>query len=93
MSGPPSRREQLGRELEHLRKLAGLSGRALAGMLPISQSTISRAESGKTLLSRDEVSAWTDATSADTETRTQEREPLVSANRWQGPATVVGREQ
>jgi transcriptional regulator with XRE-family HTH domain len=69
MSAPQSRREQLGRELEHLRKLAGLSGRALAGMLPISQSTISRAESGKALLSRDELTAWADATNADEQTR------------------------
>ncbi|MGH3778873.1 MAG: helix-turn-helix domain-containing protein [Pseudonocardiaceae bacterium] len=69
MSSPKSRREQLGQELEHLRKLAGLSGRALAGMLPISQSTISRVESGKTLLSRDEVDAWADAAGADTPTR------------------------
>lgn len=69
MSATPPRREQLGRELEHLRKLAGLSGRALAGVLPVSQSTISRAESGKTLLSRDEVNAWVDATGADEPTR------------------------
>ena len=46
MSAPKSRREQLGLELEHLRRLAGLSGRALADMLPISQSTISQIERG-----------------------------------------------
>ena len=50
MSAPRSRREQLGAELEHLRRLAGRSGRALAGLLSISQSTISRVESGKALL-------------------------------------------
>ena len=69
MSGPRSRREQLGAELEHLRRLAGRSGRALAGVLSISQSTISRVESGKALLSRDEVDAWADATAADAATR------------------------
>lgn len=68
MSAPRSR-EQLGQELEHLRKFAGLSGRVLAGMLPISQSTISRIESGKALPSRDEVIAWVNATSADASTR------------------------
>jgi transcriptional regulator with XRE-family HTH domain len=69
MSAPRSRREQLGAELEHLRRLAGRSGRALAGVLSISQSTISRVESGKALLSRDEVDAWADATAADAATR------------------------
>lgn len=69
MSAPKTRREQLGHEVEHLRRFAGLSGRALAGRLPISQSTISRAESGKALLSRDEVHAWADATGADSQTR------------------------
>jgi transcriptional regulator with XRE-family HTH domain len=69
MSSPRTRRQQLGQELEHLRRLAGRSGRALAGMLSISQSTISRVESGKALLSRDEVSAWADATGADQEIR------------------------
>ncbi|HEX4100506.1 MAG TPA: helix-turn-helix transcriptional regulator [Pseudonocardiaceae bacterium] len=69
MSTPRSRREQLGQELEHLRRFAGLSGRALAGVLSISQSTISRVESGRAPLSRDEVSAWADATDADAPTR------------------------
>lgn len=69
MNAPRSRREQLGQELEHLRRFAGHSGRALAGMLSISQSTISRVESGKALLSRDEVVAWADATGADATTR------------------------
>ncbi|MGH3572555.1 MAG: helix-turn-helix domain-containing protein [Pseudonocardiaceae bacterium] len=69
MSAPKSCREQLGQELEHLRRLAGLSGRALAGKLPISQSTISRIEAGKALPSRDEVVAWAKATSADAPTQ------------------------
>lgn len=69
MSTPKTRREQLGQELEHLRRLAGLSGRALAATLSISQSTVSRVESGKALLSRDEVVAWADATGADQEIR------------------------
>ncbi len=71
MNAQKSRRELLGQELEHLRRFAGLSGRTLAGMLTISQSTISRVESGKTLLSRDEVGAWAEATGADTQTRAQ----------------------
>jgi transcriptional regulator with XRE-family HTH domain len=69
MSAPKSRRKQLGLELEHLRRLAGLSGRALADMLPISQSTISRIESGKALPTRDEVGVWADATGANASTR------------------------
>lgn len=38
-------------------------------MLPISQSTVSRVEGGRALLSRDDVGAWADATGADSATR------------------------
>lgn len=69
MSTPASSRTRLARELERLRKFAGLSGRALAEKLPVSQATVSRVEAGKALLSRDEVIAWTDATGADGETQ------------------------
>lgn len=72
MTEPRSRREQLGQELGNLRKLAGLSGRALAArMSHLSQSTISRAEGGKAPLSRPEVEAWADATGADPQRRAQ----------------------
>ncbi len=70
MAQPKSRREQLGHELEHLRKLAGLSGRALATKVrSISQSTVSRAEAGKALLSRPEVESWAEVTGADSHAR------------------------
>lgn len=69
MSAPESSQERLGRELERLRRFAGLSGRGLAEKLPISQATVSRVESGKALLARDEVIAWAEATGADDDTR------------------------
>jgi transcriptional regulator with XRE-family HTH domain len=72
MSKPRSRREQRGQGLGNLRKLAGLSGRALATRLSsLTQSTVSRAEGGKALLSRPEVEAWADATGADPQRRAQ----------------------
>lgn len=89
MSTPRSRREQLAQELENLRKLAGLSGRALATrMSSVSQSTVSRAEGGKALLSRPEVEAWADATGADPHRRAQLLTLLEAALReetsWRG---------
>ena len=89
MSEPRSRREQLGQELGNLRKLAGLSGRALATrMSHLSQSTISRAEGGKALLSRPEVDAWANATGADPQRRAQLLSLLDAAVReeasWRG---------
>jgi transcriptional regulator with XRE-family HTH domain len=58
------RRRQLGGELRRLREQAGLSGRDLAGHLGISQSKVSRIESGTALPTVPEVKGWTSATTA-----------------------------
>jgi transcriptional regulator with XRE-family HTH domain len=93
MNAPEPSRERLGRELERLRRFAGLSGRGLADKLPVSQATVSRAESGKTLLSRDEVIAWADATGADDDTRDHLLALLNAALREERPfsAALAGR--
>lgn len=67
-------RAQLGRELKHLREFAGLSGRDLAARirdsgLDMSQSKVSRIESGTATVIRPEVQAWADATNAAPGTR------------------------
>lgn len=61
------KRERLAAELRRARELAGLSGRQLAQRIGISQSKVSRAESGSALLSLPEVAAWASATGASTE--------------------------
>lgn len=61
------KRERLGAELRRARELAGLSGRQLAQRIGISQSKVSRAESGSALLSLPEVAAWAAATGASHE--------------------------
>jgi transcriptional regulator with XRE-family HTH domain len=67
-------RAQLGRELKHLREFAGLNGRDLAARirdsgLDMSQSKVSRIESGAATVTRPEVQAWADATDAARDTR------------------------
>lgn len=61
------KRERLGAELRRARELAGLSGRQLAQRIGISQSKVSRAESGSALLSLPEVAAWAAAAGASHE--------------------------
>jgi transcriptional regulator with XRE-family HTH domain len=61
-------RERLASELRRLRDLSGLSGRDLAGRLGISQSKVSRIESGATMPSLPEVRAWARAVSATEDT-------------------------
>jgi transcriptional regulator with XRE-family HTH domain len=61
------KRERLGVELRRARELAGLSGRQLAQRIGISQSKVSRAESGSALLSLPEAAAWASATGASNE--------------------------
>jgi len=58
------RRRRLGTELRRTRELSGISGRELAQQIGISQSKVSRAESGSALLSMPEVTAWASATRA-----------------------------
>ncbi len=67
-------RAQLGRELKHLREFAGLNGRDLAARirdsgLEMSQSKVSRIESGAAAVTRPEVQSWADATDATPDTR------------------------
>lgn len=54
----PTGREQLAAELRRLRDLAGVSGRELAQRIGISQSKVSRIESGSAVPSLPEVTAW-----------------------------------
>lgn len=56
-----TKRQRLAAELRRLRDLAGISGRDLAQRMQISQSKVSRIESGATLPSLPEVMAWADA--------------------------------
>lgn len=55
---PPTGRERLAAELRRLRDLAGVSGRDLAQRIGISQSKVSRIESGAVVPSLPEVTAW-----------------------------------
>jgi transcriptional regulator with XRE-family HTH domain len=64
----PARR-QVAVELGRLRRQAGISGRAMADRLGVSQATISRAESGARLLTLPLTRAWLDAVHADEPTR------------------------
>jgi transcriptional regulator with XRE-family HTH domain len=64
-----SKREQLAAELRRLRELAGLSGRDLAKLIEVSQSKVSRIESGSTIPSLPEVTRWAKAVSAPAERR------------------------
>jgi transcriptional regulator with XRE-family HTH domain len=63
------RREQLAAELRRLRELAGLSGRDLAKLIDVSQSKVSRIESGNTIPSLPEVTRWSKAVAAPAERR------------------------
>lgn len=55
---PPAGRELLAAELKRLRDLGGMSGRDLAQRIGISQSKVSRIESGAVVPSLPEVTAW-----------------------------------
>ncbi|SMD26212.1 helix-turn-helix domain-containing protein [Kibdelosporangium aridum] len=59
-----ARRKRLANELRRLRDLAGLSGRDLAQRIGISQSKVSRIESGRSVPSMPEVDAWARVTNA-----------------------------
>ena len=59
-----SNRHRLAVELRRLRDRAGLSGRQLAERIGISQSKVSRIESGLTVPSSPEVAAWAGAVKA-----------------------------
>jgi transcriptional regulator with XRE-family HTH domain len=70
----PAKREQLARELRRARELRPMSGRDLAQHLRLSQSKISRIESGRTVPTTSEVFAWSNALGVSDE----HREWLVS---------------
>jgi transcriptional regulator with XRE-family HTH domain len=59
----------LASELARLRHLAGVSGRRLAEQIGVSQSTVSRIESGLTIPALPEVTAWAEAVGASPQTR------------------------
>ncbi|TDD40551.1 XRE family transcriptional regulator [Actinomadura sp. KC06] len=63
-----STRERLASELRRMRALSGLSGRDLAQRLGISQSKVSRIESGATMPSLPEVTGWAAAMDSTEET-------------------------
>ncbi|MEV7008141.1 helix-turn-helix transcriptional regulator [Streptosporangium sp. NPDC051022] len=66
---PQPKRQRLAAELRRLRDLSGLSGRELAQRIGISQSKVSRIESGTALPSLPEVGAWAEAVAAPAQTR------------------------
>jgi transcriptional regulator with XRE-family HTH domain len=68
---PTTPRDQLGSRLRQLRARAGLSGDALAKRAGLSQSKISRVETGRSLPSVEEVKAWAAATNATSEELTE----------------------
>ncbi|WP_219471296.1 helix-turn-helix domain-containing protein [Nonomuraea rhizosphaerae] len=64
-----TKRQRLAQELRRLRDISGISGRDLAQRIGISQSKVSRIESGSVIPSLPEVTAWGDAVDAAPETR------------------------
>jgi transcriptional regulator with XRE-family HTH domain len=64
LDGLLSKRRRLGAELRRLREQAGMSGRQLAEQIGVSQSKVSRIESGTVLPTIPEVTDWATATSA-----------------------------
>jgi transcriptional regulator with XRE-family HTH domain len=62
-------KQYLGAELSRLRRLAGLGGRELAQRVGMSQSKVSRIETGAAVPTLPEVEAWADAVGAQGETR------------------------
>lgn len=66
---PHAQRVRLGSELRHLRKLAGLSGRAIARRIEASQAHVSRVENGQAVPTLPQVNVWADATGATADAR------------------------
>jgi transcriptional regulator with XRE-family HTH domain len=64
-----AKRKRLGAELRGLREAAGVSGRELAARINVSQSKVSRIESGVTTPPVPKVVAWVDAVGAPAEVR------------------------
>jgi transcriptional regulator with XRE-family HTH domain len=68
-AAPHAQRVRLGSQLRHLRKLAGLSGRAIARRIEASQAHVSRVENGQAVPTLPQVNAWADATGATADAR------------------------
>ncbi|MFI7707575.1 helix-turn-helix domain-containing protein [Nonomuraea sp. NPDC049480] len=66
---PRGQREYLGAELRKLRELAGLSGRDVAAILGVAQSSVSRVERGVRVPTTEEINTWAEASNASTEVR------------------------
>ena len=66
---PRAKRQRLAAELRRLREMAGVSGRELAERINMSQSKVSRIESGVATPPVPAVEAWADAVGADAATR------------------------
>jgi transcriptional regulator with XRE-family HTH domain len=71
MTSPHGQRDRLAAELKRLRVLAGMSGREVARLTGLSQSTVSRVETGRAVPSLDEVRDWAKAVRASADTRRQ----------------------
>jgi len=68
-AAPHAQRVRLGSDLRHLRRMAGLSGRAIARRIEASQAHVSRVENGQALPTLPQVNAWADATGATADAR------------------------
>ncbi|GGK79203.1 helix-turn-helix domain-containing protein [Mangrovihabitans endophyticus] len=66
---PGESRQRLAEELKRARSISGLSGRDLAQRIDISQSKVSRVESGSAVPSLPEVRAWAEAVEAKDDVR------------------------
>ncbi|GAA1613441.1 helix-turn-helix transcriptional regulator [Nonomuraea maheshkhaliensis] len=73
-SQPLARQQRLAAELRRLRDLSGLSGRELAARLGVTQSRVSRIESGAVLPPLPLVTAWAETVDATPESRQMLRE-------------------
>ncbi|GAA0998286.1 helix-turn-helix transcriptional regulator [Acrocarpospora macrocephala] len=84
---------QLAAELRQLRELAGVSGRDLAQRIGVSQSTVSRIESGRVLPSLPLVTAWRKKVGASAETQDRLASLTEAAHTEANPWRVALRER
>jgi transcriptional regulator with XRE-family HTH domain len=94
---PRAHRTALGSELRRLRALSGISGRELARRLEISQSTVSRIESGELAPNIPQVRSWARATDAPGEDLTrlewlaeQALNEVIPFRQWRDAAGLGG---
>lgn len=100
MSGPDPRRAHraaLGSELRRLRVLAGVGGREMAARLGVSQSKVSRIETGQFAPSMREVRAWAAATDPDDQDNArlewlteQALNEVIPFRQWRDDAGIAG---